>query len=136
MTEASAELSIPLLQDVMLVQDLTLETAFRYMDYSTSGSDTAWKVGINWALNDDLRIRANRSKSVRAPNIAELYNPSSQTFRTINDYCAASFRNRINLITWTMCWPTVRLKGSRPTLNLPRTGTVQLVQALLWVTRT
>ncbi|GAB1085288.1 TonB-dependent receptor plug domain-containing protein [Shewanella algae] len=95
-TEASAELSIPLLQDVMLVQDLTLETAFRYMDYSSSGSDTAWKVGINWALNDDLRIRANRSKSVRAPNIAELYTPSSQTFRTINDYCAASFRNRIN----------------------------------------
>ncbi|WP_447073110.1 TonB-dependent receptor domain-containing protein [Shewanella indica] len=95
-TEASAELSVPLLKDIMLVQDLTLETAFRYMDYSTSGSDNAWKVGFNWALNDDFRIRANRSKSVRAPNIAELFNPSSQTFRGINDYCAASYRNRIN----------------------------------------
>ncbi|MFB2653791.1 TonB-dependent receptor domain-containing protein [Shewanella seohaensis] len=95
-TEASAEFSIPLLSDVTLVQDLTLETAYRYMDYSTSGSDTAWKVGLNWAVYDDLRLRFNRSKSVRAPNIGELYNPPGQTFRSMRDYCAASYRNQIN----------------------------------------
>lgn len=95
-TEASAELSIPLLSDITLVQDLTLETAFRYMDYSTSGSDTAWKVGLNWAVFDDLRIRLNRSKSVRAPNIGDLYSPPGQTFRSIKDYCASSYRNQIN----------------------------------------
>ncbi|WP_338589519.1 TonB-dependent receptor [Shewanella khirikhana] len=95
-TEAAVELSIPLISDVFLMQDVVLETAYRYMDYSTSGSDDAWKIGLNWSVYDDLRLRLNRSKSVRAPNIAELYNPPGQTYRSMRDYCALSYRNQIN----------------------------------------
>lgn len=65
------------------------------MDYSTSGTHNAWKIGWNWEVNDDLRLRANRSKSVRAPNIGELYNPSGQTFASLTDVCAES---RIELL--------------------------------------
>ena len=88
--ELSAEVSIPLLANVAFVENLTFDGAFRWMDYSTSGSDTAWKVGLNWEVNDELRVRINKSKSVRAPNIGELYNPPGQTFRSITDPCAAS----------------------------------------------
>ena len=89
-SEASAEFSIPLLADMEYVQSLTLETAYRYMDYSTSGTDDAWKIGLNYALNDDFRVRLNRSKSVRAPNISELYAPPGQTFRSLSDPCSQS----------------------------------------------
>ncbi|MDR6981461.1 outer membrane receptor protein involved in Fe transport [Rheinheimera pacifica] len=95
-SEVSAEVSIPLLADIAFIKMLTVETAFRYMDYSTSGSDNAWKIGINWEVNDDLRVRLNRAKSVRAPNIGELYNPPGQTFRTLADPCAVSQRGGLN----------------------------------------
>jgi iron complex outermembrane recepter protein len=94
--EISAEVSIPLLADVAFAKHVTLETAVRYMDYSTSGSDNAWKVGVNWEVNDDLRFRLNHAKSVRAPNIAELYNPPGQTFRSLTDLCALSQRDGLN----------------------------------------
>ena len=95
-SEVSAEISIPLLADVAFAKMVTLETAFRYMDYSSSGTDSAWKVGINWEVTDDLRVRLNRSKSVRAPNIGELFNPPGQTFRSITDLCATTQRNTLN----------------------------------------
>lgn len=95
-SEVSAEVSVPLLADIALVNMLTLETAFRYMDYSTSGNDTAWKIGINWEVTDDLRVRLNRAKSVRAPNIGELYNPPGQTFRSLADPCAVSQRGGLS----------------------------------------
>lgn len=93
--EVAAEISVPLLADLPFADTLTFESAFRWMDYSTSGSDTAWKIGLNWAVNDELRVRMNRSKSVRAPNIGELYNPPGQTFRSITDWCASSRANAL-----------------------------------------
>lgn len=94
--EVSAELSVPLLADVAFAKTLTFETAVRFMDYSTSGNDSAWKLGLNWEVNDELRVRLNTAKSVRAPNIGELYNPRSQTFRSMTDPCAVSQRDGLN----------------------------------------
>ena len=94
--EISAEVSVPVMRDLPFAQYVSLEAAGRAMEYSTSGSDTAWKIGLNWEVNDDLRIRANRSKSVRAPNIGELYNPPGQTFRSLTDPCALSQRDALN----------------------------------------
>ena len=88
--ELSAEISIPLLEDAFLATDLTLETAFRYMDYSVTGSDNAWKLALNWGVTDDLRVRLNRSKSVRAPNLGDLFTPNSKTFSSGRaDVCRA-----------------------------------------------
>lgn len=94
--EASVELSVPLFSELTFVKSLNFETAGRLMNYSTSGSDSAWKLGFNWEVNDELRVRVNRSKSVRAPNIGELYNPPGQTFNSITDLCATSQRNALN----------------------------------------
>ena len=80
--ELSAEISVPLVEDMFLVQDLTLETAYRYMNYSVTGSDNAWKIALNWGVTDELRVRLNRSKSVRAPNINDLFTPNAKTFST------------------------------------------------------
>ncbi|NNG42134.1 TonB-dependent receptor [Pseudoalteromonas sp. NEC-BIFX-2020_002] len=88
--ELSAEISIPLLEDVFLATDLTFETALRYMDYSVTGEDNAWKLALNWGVTDELRVRLNRSKSVRAPNIGDLFTPNSKTFSSGRaDVCRA-----------------------------------------------
>ncbi|BBN81903.1 TonB-dependent receptor [Pseudoalteromonas sp. A25] len=92
-TELSAEFSIPLLEDVFLAEQLTLDLAYRYMDYSVQGSDDAYKVGINWTINDDVKFRATKSKSVRAPTISELFDPESESFSFLTDVCEAE---RIN----------------------------------------
>lgn len=88
--EAFVEFSMPLVTDVTLVQDLTLDAAVRYADYSTSGNATSWKLGFDWAVNDELRFRATQSEAVRAPSITEIFGQKSQTFTFISDPCKAS----------------------------------------------
>lgn len=85
--EASAEFLVPLISDQFLIKDLTFETAVRGMDYTTSGFDNAWKISLNHSINDEIKLRLNRSKSVRAPNIGDLYNPPGQTFSALVDPC-------------------------------------------------
>lgn len=83
------EASIPLLADLPLVQDLVLDTAVRYADYSTIGDATSWKVGLDWTVNDQLRVRATQSEALRAPNISEIFGAPSQTFYNVDDPCLA-----------------------------------------------
>ncbi|TKB54196.1 TonB-dependent receptor [Ferrimonas aestuarii] len=86
-TEAAIEMSIPVFDGMFLADDLTFDLAYRWMDYSTAGKEDAWKLGVSWAPIADLRFRANKSKSVRAPNIGELFDPGGQTFASITDVC-------------------------------------------------
>ena len=44
--EVFAETTIPLLADLPYVQDLSLNAAVRYADYSTIGDATSWKTGF------------------------------------------------------------------------------------------
>lgn len=86
-SDVFSEISIPLLNDVFLVQDLTLEIAARSSDYSTIGSFTTWETRLNWELNDELTIRASTGESLRAPDISELFDPQGQNFFAILDPC-------------------------------------------------
>jgi len=67
---------------------LGLELAARYANYSTIGSNGAYKVGLDWRPMEGLMIRGGWSRAVRAPNINELFNPGSETFRSFVDPCA------------------------------------------------
>jgi outer membrane receptor protein involved in Fe transport len=71
--EAFFETLVPLAKDLPGARALDLNAAVRYADYSTSGGVTSWKAGLSWKPIADLRIRATRSRDIRAPNIAELY---------------------------------------------------------------
>lgn len=73
-TEGYVEFAIPLLKDAPLVEDLDADIAARFTDYRTSGAATTWKVGLNWQLVDDLRLRLTRSRDIRAPSLSELFN--------------------------------------------------------------
>ncbi|MHB1205121.1 MAG: TonB-dependent receptor plug domain-containing protein, partial [Rhodospirillaceae bacterium] len=72
-TEGFAETVIPLAKDQVWAKSLDLNAAVRGTSYSTSGYVTTWKVGATWDLIDDIRLRATRSRDIRAPNIGELF---------------------------------------------------------------
>lgn len=79
--EVFGEISLPLLKDAPLARSLDINAAARYTDYSTSGGITSWKVGGTWDMVEGLRLRATRSRDIRAPSLAELFN--SATFRSV-----------------------------------------------------
>ncbi|HVZ99936.1 MAG TPA: TonB-dependent receptor [Caulobacterales bacterium] len=85
--EAFAELNLPILRDVFLVKDLSLDWAHRYAEYSTLGSANTWKFGLAWTPIEDITFRATRAEAVRAPNIGELFAPVATDFQFITDPC-------------------------------------------------
>jgi outer membrane receptor protein involved in Fe transport len=69
--EAFAEFLIPLVADKPIVDSLAASLAWRWADYSGSGSIIAWKGGLDWQVNDTLRVRTTVSRDVRAATLAE-----------------------------------------------------------------
>ena len=80
--EAYGELQIPLLSDKPFFHRLQARGAVRVSDYSTVGTVYSWNYGGEWAPVADIRFRAVRARSTRAPNINELFLAPSQTFPT------------------------------------------------------
>ncbi len=83
--EEFAELQVPILKDAALAKRLNVNVAARHTDYSTTGSVTTWKAGLVWQINSDLRLRAARSRDIRAPNLNELFSRGRQTNAVIDD---------------------------------------------------
>ncbi|MEO7787533.1 MAG: TonB-dependent receptor [Sphingomicrobium sp.] len=71
--EAYGELAVPILKDVPLFQELSLNGAGRITDYSTSGTVKTWKLGATWKPVQDLLFRGTLSRDIRAPNLYELF---------------------------------------------------------------
>ncbi len=89
--EGYAEAVIPVLKDVFLADDLSIELAGRRSNYSTIGLGNQWRAVLNWSPVQDIRFRATESTAIRAPNIVELYSPQSRNFTTAAvDPCDAS----------------------------------------------
>jgi iron complex outermembrane receptor protein len=61
----------------------------RYSDYSTSGSTTTFKAGINWKPIEDLLFRGSWAEGFRAPSIGELFGTPSRFDQEIVDPCSA-----------------------------------------------
>lgn len=85
--EGYFELVVPVITDMPFIQDLTVDGAVRISDYSTIGSTTTWRTGLNWTPIEDIRFRGTYSQAIRAPNVSELFQPLSQTFSVIVDPC-------------------------------------------------
>jgi len=83
--EGFVEAGLPLLRDVPFVHSLELNGAVRLTDYSTSGRVTTWKVGAVWEPVEWLRLRATRSRDIRAPNAFDLYQPLAGTYQFLLD---------------------------------------------------
>jgi len=71
--EVFGETIVPLARDITMIQNLDLNAAVRYADYSGSGGIWAWKLGLDWQLYNDLRLRGTLSRDIRAGTLAERY---------------------------------------------------------------
>jgi len=63
------EIRIPLVNGKKFFEDLSVDGAIRYADYSTIGGATTWKLGANWVVDNNLSFRGTLSQAIRAPNI-------------------------------------------------------------------
>ena len=70
--EGSVELNAPLLKD-QGVKDLSVDAAYRAIDYSTSGFVQTYKFGLVSQLTDMVRFRASYSRDIRAGDMFELF---------------------------------------------------------------
>ncbi|MDP5211488.1 TonB-dependent receptor [Pseudoalteromonas tunicata] len=64
---------------------LSLEAATRFDNYSTFGTAVTWKVGATYRFNDEFMMRSVAATGFRAPNVAELYGGNSGSFDYLDD---------------------------------------------------
>jgi outer membrane receptor protein involved in Fe transport len=107
-TEGFAETLVPLVKDVPLIRSLDLNAAVRVTHYTTSGTVTTWKAGLSYAMTDDLRFRATRSRDIRAANLSELFTTSRLLFTTVVDPATGQ-----NVLAQTLTVGNARLKPER-----------------------
>ncbi|MEO6716585.1 MAG: TonB-dependent receptor [Novosphingobium sp.] len=90
-TEAFAELHVPILKDRPFFEDLSFSGAGRVSHYN-GGAGTVWAFngGGEWSPTPGLVFRANYSKAVRAPNLTETFGPLIPNFSPgFTDPCSA-----------------------------------------------
>ncbi|HWK54819.1 MAG TPA: TonB-dependent receptor [Hyphomicrobiales bacterium] len=71
-----SELNVPIFQTQALfgqTQHLNANLAYRGSTYERSGKIDSWKVGLDFQLVDDVRLRLTRSHDVREPTFFELF---------------------------------------------------------------
>lgn len=94
--EVFGELNVPLIgpnQNIPLIHRLELHGAGRYIDNSLAGGDWTYTGDVRWEPIGGVALRGNYTRSVRAPAVTELFNPTSQIFTTAKDPCDSRFIN-------------------------------------------
>ena len=88
--EAFAEVQIPVISNAF-IEELTLSAAYRYSDFRAANhhfkTDT-YRLSAELAPVDDFRLRVNYNRSIRAPNVVELFTPQNVSPDGTTDPCA------------------------------------------------
>ena len=85
-SEANVEIEIPVLRNLPGATFLSVNGGARYTEYRVAGlnptglgssragfSASTWKLGAEWQVDDDLRLRGTRSRDIRAPTLWDLF---------------------------------------------------------------
>lgn len=94
--EFVGELYAPLVSpdnEIPFVYNLEAEGSIRRVRNDLAGNATIWTVGGSYSPTQDLTIRGNRTRSIRAPSLVELFEPVVTTFEFADDPCDARFIN-------------------------------------------
>ena len=95
--EVYGETLIPLFepeQDIPALHQLELEGAARRVSNSIAGTSTTWTGGLRWSPTQDIQFRGNKTKSIRAPAVTELFLPAATNFEFANDPCDKNYVNQ------------------------------------------
>lgn len=66
---------------------LEIEGAYRDIDVDITGPAKAWTLGGRWAPWDWLTLRGNKTFSIRAPSLTELFLGPQTSFASVGDPC-------------------------------------------------
>ncbi|MBO9574096.1 MAG: TonB-dependent receptor [Sphingobium sp.] len=96
--ELYGELLVPVLKDIPAIKSFSLELGARYSDYNTTGGSWTYKILGDWEITNWLRVRGGYNRAQRSPNVAELYQASSQIFgfSSLGDLCSERSTYRIS----------------------------------------
>lgn len=81
--ELFGELFVPLLSDLPLIRKLSIDGAYRYSHYNTSGGVNTYKVSGEWNVFTPLTFRGGYQRAIRAPSVGELFSGVRQGSSTI-----------------------------------------------------
>ncbi|MEQ8177455.1 MAG: TonB-dependent receptor [Amphiplicatus sp.] len=77
--EFFTEMQIPLAQGATLIEDFSINGAYRYSDfYRSTGAQSTYAIGFNYSPTSDYRIRGQYQRATRSPNPIELYSPQNR----------------------------------------------------------
>ena len=71
--EFFTEIELPLLKELTLVEELTLNASWRYTDYDSYGADDTYRIALNYQVVPWLRLRGTTGTSFRAPDLFEQF---------------------------------------------------------------
>ena len=85
--EVYLEARMPLVERLTGIHALNVEGGYRDTHFTTSaGADRrygSWKGGLDWAPIKGLRLRGEKQRATRAPNVNELFEPISTGLGTL-----------------------------------------------------
>ncbi len=96
--DAYVETVVPLAREMPFAYSLELNGAVRFTDYSTSGGVRTWKIGGTYEPVPDLKLRATRSRDVRAPNNNELFSSTNSSAQLRNPVTGITTLTRVSNI--------------------------------------
>lgn len=121
--EVAGEINVPLLKDSAIARELSFNGAARYTSYETVGDYWTWKLGLDWKLTDDLRLRGSLSRDIRAPTLNDLFAPTSVVI----------VNNQDLLTNTTAQLPSVNQSNPGLTAEIGKTLTAGAVYKPSWV---
>ncbi len=90
--ELYTELQLPLIQGVTMIEDFSINGAYRFSDYyNTTGQQSTYAFGFTWAPDSDYRIRGQYQRATRSPNPIELFSPQNRFEYTLPELPNGTF---------------------------------------------
>ncbi|WP_159818152.1 TonB-dependent receptor domain-containing protein [Colwellia sp. 20A7] len=93
--EFYVEMLVPVVEDVAFADEISIEGAYRISNYSNTKAADTYKIGINWAINSEIRLRANKLTAFRAPNLGEFASPITALSLSLFDQNSDQFVARL-----------------------------------------
>ncbi|MDR3528555.1 MAG: TonB-dependent receptor [Rhizomicrobium sp.] len=90
--EGFGEVRVPVLSDLPYIDKLTVNAAFRESGYNIPGAKgvLTWSSGVDWKVDSQVTFRGQYQRSIRAPNVNELYGGASTNMSNFVDPCGVN----------------------------------------------
>ncbi|MEM7639132.1 MAG: TonB-dependent receptor [Pseudomonadota bacterium] len=80
--EVFGEIEVPLLKGAPSAEELSLNLSARAFNYATYGTGDVWKIQGNWQVTPEVRFRATKGTTFRAPALFETFLGATTGFQS------------------------------------------------------